>query len=344
MKAAVVEDVKTVTVKEVNKPEPAPGEVLIRIEYCLLCTWEQRIYSGLSGVGLPFIPGHEASGIIERIPDETVTGFKVGDKVAFKTLDHCGHCSYCYQGLDNQCTGKAKKRLYKGIPGSGGLAQYITLQVERVFSIFNDISLKDAAFTEPLSCCIHSVKRSGINLGDTVVIFGAGIMGQIHGILALLQGARTVIIEPVEARRSLARKLGAHICIDPFQEDVVETVKELTRGEGADVVFITTNMPDLVVTGLSVVRKTGRIVLYGSFHPNRELPMDPNSVHYSEVVITGSSGPATSDFLQASRMLSYGIVPTKDFIYDIFSLEEIDEAFKAALLPDSYRAVVKLHT
>ena len=343
MKAVVVTDKEKVEVLEVKDPVPGHGQVLIKIDTCLLCTWEQRIYSGLSSIGLPFIPGHEASGIIEDIPDETITDFKVGDKVAFKTLDHCGHCSFCYRGLDNQCTGKSEKRFYDKIAGSGGLAQYITLQVGRVFPILNDISLEKAAFTEPLSCCIHSINRSGIEMGDTVIIFGAGIMGQFHAILARLQGARIIVIEPMESRRRLAQKLGAHICIDPFQENAVEMVKEITRGEGADVVFITTNKPDLVTTGLSVVRKAGRIVLYGSFHPNKELPLDPNFIHYSEVVITGSSGPATSDFLQASRMLSYEIVPTKDFIYDTFFLEDIDKAFKAALLPDSYRVVVKLH-
>ena len=93
MKAAVFEDIKSITVKDMEKPTPANGEVLIKIEYCLLCTWEQRIYTGQSSMNLPFVGGHEASGSVASIPDGTATSFREGDRVVFKTLDHCGHCT-----------------------------------------------------------------------------------------------------------------------------------------------------------------------------------------------------------------------------------------------------------
>ena len=171
MMAAVIEGKKRVELRELSIPELKAGELLIRIEYCLLCTWEQRIYTGESSTRLPFIAGHEASGVVVKVSGASKANpgvpvnFKVGDRVVFKTLDHCGHCSYCYQGYTNQCTGAAKKRSYDGIPGSGGLAQYIALEAGRGFPLSGDISLEEAAFTEPLACCIHSVKRSGIEFG-----------------------------------------------------------------------------------------------------------------------------------------------------------------------------------
>jgi len=112
--AAVIEDKKRVELRELSIPELKAGEVVIRIEYCLLCTWEQRIYTGKSSMGLPFIAGHEASGVVVKMSEaneanvvspEIPVDFKVGDRVVFKTLDHCGHCSYCYRGYTNQCIG-----------------------------------------------------------------------------------------------------------------------------------------------------------------------------------------------------------------------------------------------
>lgn len=343
MKAVVIAGTEKAEVREVPKPEPIPGELLIKIEYCLLCTWEQRIFSGASSTPLPFIPGHEASGIIESVGEGTVTSFKPGDPVVFKTLDHCGHCTYCYTGSDNQCIGTAKKRYYNDIPGSGGLAQYICLETSRVFPLYGEIALKEAAFTEPLACCIHSIKRSAIGLGDTVVIIGAGIMGQLHSILSRLRGGRVIVIEPDARRRALAAEFGAHFQIDPFSDNADERISLLTGGEGADVVFVTANNPDLVKQGTGMLRKMGRIVLYGSFHPSKDLPIDPNSIHYSEIIMTGSSGPATEDFYQASRMLSFGLVPVSGFIDTVYPIEKSGEAFRASLQPETYRVGIKMH-
>ncbi len=342
MKAVVIEDVRKIKIEEVEVPKPAPGEVLIKIRYCLLCTWEQRIYEGKSSVNLPFIAGHEASGTVVGVNPTFPVNFKVGDSVVFKTLDDCGHCSFCYQGFTNQCIGEKKKRYYNGIQGSGGLAQYIALEAGRVFPVSSDISPEEAAFAEPLACCIHSVKRGGIKFGDNVVIIGAGIMGQLHALLVRLRGARVIVVEPREERRQLALKLGAHIAIDPLDEDMREAVLKLTRGEGADVIFNTVANPDVAEKSISLLRKMGKLVFYGSFYPNKNISLDPNHVHYSEVVITGSSGPATEDFWQASRMLSYGLISVKDFIYRIFDLDDINEAFTVALSPESYRVAVRL--
>lgn len=351
MMAAVIDGKKRVELRELSIPELKAGELLIRIEYCLLCTWEQRIYTGESSTGLPFIAGHEASGVVVKVSGASKASeanpgvpvnFKVGDRVVFKTLDHCGHCSYCYQGYTNQCTGAAKKRSYDGIPGSGGLAQYIALEAGRVFPLSGDISLEEAAFTEPLACCIHSVKRSGIEFGDNVVIVGCGIMGQLHSLLCRLKGARVIVVEPRQDRRELAARLGAHLVIDPGRGEMIDQVFKLTGGEGVDVVFNTAANPDIAKRSMALLKKMGRMIFYGSFHPNKNIEIDPNQVHYSEIVITGSSGPATGDFYQASRMLSYKLLPVKDFIYKIFDLSEINEAFEAALSPQSYRVAVRL--
>lgn len=342
MKAVVIEEKGKAVVKSVSTPKPAYGEVLIKIENCLLCTWEQRLFAGKSSVDLPIIPGHEAAGKIVAINQDTPTSFKIGDKVAFKTLDHCGHCHFCYQGFDNQCIGKAKKRAYDGIASVGGLGQYITLDVSRVYPLAKNLSLEEAAFAEPLACCIHSVHRAEIKYGSDVVVVGAGIMGQLHAILARLAGARVIVIEPRSDRRELALKLGAHVAIDPTVEDEKNCLNELTGGLGPEVVFITTPSPDIAENYLQMIGKMGQVIFYGSFHPNRAIELDANKVHYSEMVLTGSYSPSTEDFYQATRVLSKKLIDVGPFISKRFTIEEAQKAFQASLSPDNYRVLIAL--
>lgn len=331
-------------IREYSVPRPMPGEVLIRIERCLICTWEMRIFKGESSTPLPFIPGHEASGVIVLIPEGTKTNFTLGERVVFKTLEHCGHCTYCYQGYNNMCIGAKEDRNFNGTGASGGFAQYITLPVSKVLPVGEDISMEEAAFTEPLACCVHSLKRSGLQFGDTAVVMGGGIMGQLHAILARIRGARVIMVEPDESRRRKALEMGAHIGIDPAGEDAVARVRELTHGEGAEVVFDTVTLPEVAEQSMQMIRKMGMLVLYGSFHPNRPIEFDPNKVHYGEYVITGSFSPAIEDFFHASRLLRYRLVNVQPFLSGKYPLSDINEAMKAALSPETFRVAIDLTT
>jgi L-iditol 2-dehydrogenase len=342
MKVVAITGKERAEIREVPRPEAMAGEVLIKIDTCLLCTWEQRMFGGDSSTTLPFVPGHEASGTIEEIPEGTVTSFKVGDKVVFKTLDHCGHCSYCYQGHTNQCTGTAKKRSYGGMAGSGGLAEYITLDISKVFPVSADLDPVCAAFAEPLACCVHSMGRVELHLGDTVAVIGAGIMGQLHALLARLRGARVIVVEPDKTRRELALSLGAHLGVDPSASDPVEQVLRLTDGEGVEAVFSTVTKSSVAASAVSMLRKMGTLVLYGSFHPNEPIPTDPNAVHYKEYVITGSYSPSTVDFFRATRLLSAKLIDPRPFISEIFPMEKAQEAFTASLRPDTYRVGIRI--
>ncbi len=340
MRAVAVTGTRKAELVNVAAPQPRHGQVLIRIHTCLLCTWEQRIFSGASSMNLPFIPGHEAAGEIVEIPDGTITSFKVGDRVVFKTLDDCGHCSFCYQGFNNLCGGTPEKRSYDNIPSSGGLAELIAMDVNKVFTVSGDISFQEAAFTEPLACCVHSIKRANPDLGETVVIIGAGIMGMLHLKLSLLRGTRVIMVEPREDRRQLALKAGAHYAVDPINEDAKAVISGITSGEGAEYVFFTAARPSIAEEALGYLKKMGTMMFYGSFHPNDPIKLDPNWVHYGEYVITGSYSPATSDFYTASRLLSGRLVSVEEFLSEQWDANEAGKAFERALDPDTFRVAI----
>ena len=343
MKVVVVEKQGEVSVREVTLPTPLPGEVLIRIDHCLLCTWEQRMYAGSAKMNFPFIPGHEVAGEIVEIPDLTVTSFHVGDKVTMKTLDSCGHCEACYRGDDNLCTGKPRKRVYDGIPSSGGLAQYICMPVSRVFFLPDqDIDLRLAAFAEPLACCISSIEKAQIALGEDVVVVGAGIMGQFHIALAARQGARVIAVELDETRSELARKMGAVFVLNPLLCDVKEEILKLTNNHGAHVIITTTTQTALAEQYLSALAKKGRIIFYGSFHPDADIALNPNAIHYSEKIITGSYSPTSKSFWTASRLISFGIIDVRPFLNAEYPLAQASEAFERSLSRDVFRVAINL--
>ena len=343
MKAVAVTEPGNAKVIEVATPTPQAGEVLIRIDCCLLCTWEQRIFRTGDGMKLPFIPGHELAGTIAAIPEDTVTSFQVGDRVVAKTLDSCGHCEFCYRGDDNNCIGTPKKRFYDGIPASGGLAQYISLPVSRVYRLANQgVDLEIAAFAEPVACCLRSLDRANILLGEDVAIIGAGIMGQLHNLLAKRRVGRTIVVDLDDKRLQDARDNGADEVVNPSKCDPVEEIRRLTGGNGAHVIFFTLPVPTLAEEYLKALSKLGRMVYYGSFHPKDPISVNPNTIHYTEQVITGSYSPTSMGFWMASRVLSYGLVDVRPYLSGMYGLDEVNTAFTRAMSPDTYRIGIKL--
>ncbi len=328
---------------EVPTPVPAAGEVLIKIDVCLLCTWEQRMFRNGAGMQLPFIPGHEIAGSVAAIPEGTVTSFQVGDKVVAKTLDSCGHCEFCYRGDDNNCIGTPKKRFYNGIPSSGGLAQFIALPVSRVYLLPDQsVEAPIAAFAEPVACCLRSLDRAGIELGEDVAIIGAGIMGQLHNLLAKKRGARTIVVDLDQTRLDTAKAAGADEIINASSGDPVQAIRDLTGGRGAHVIFFTLPVPKLAEDYLKALGKLGRMVYYGSFSPKDPIQVNPNDIHYTEQTITGSYSPTSKGFWTASRLLSYGLVDVKPFLSGLYPLDQAQEAFQQAMSPDTYRIGIRL--
>jgi L-iditol 2-dehydrogenase len=341
MKAVVVEAPRKALVRTVPTPIPGEGELLIRLERALICTWEQRIFSG-TDMPLPFVPGHEVSGTVAAVPEHTVTGLQPGERVVVKTFDSCGQCEDCYRGDDNLCKGKAKKRFYDGIPGSGGFAQYIAIAANRVYRLPNqEVSLETAAFAEPLACCLRSLERADVQLGEDVVVVGGGIMGQLHCLLSKLRGGRVILVEPDKARRDMAASLGADVTLDPQAADSIAGIRELTGG-GAHVVFFTVNSLPLARDYIGALRRRGRLVYYGSFHPKGDIPVSPSDIHYGEYTITGSYSPTVKSFWTAGRLLSYGLLNPTPFISERYSMDDCQRALERAGSPDTYRVLLNL--
>lgn len=342
IKTAAVTGPKTCEILELTTPDLGRGEVLVKVHAVALCTLEQRIFRGEVKMPLPCTGGHEVAGEIAALgPGVNTKLWAEGQRVAVRLLYNCGECYYCRTGRTNMCERAQKKPVREGLlPGPGGLCDYIIVDAASLFKIPDTLTYEEACLTEPLACCVHSVGRANIQLGEDVVIIGGGIMGQYHVMLAKRRGARVILSEVDPARRALAEKLGADITLNPMEQDPVEFVKGITDGRGADVVFNTTAIPSVVPQAIAMVGKGGRMIQYSSMHPDAPTPVSPQLLHGSEIILTGSTSPDGHDFFTANRLLSGGIIDCKPLIDHTVPFAQAQAAFEAAIVPGTFRVII----
>lgn len=328
---------------EADKPEPGKGQIRMRVEGCALCTFEQRMFTGVVPVPLPFIGGHEVAGFIDAVGEGLKPeNYPIGKRIAARTFYSCGHCYGCRHDEGNLCVnGSEQDKSWMAFPGIGGLQQYILLTPDMLYFMNDDLPVEKACFAEPLACVLNSIEKGQIEIGDDVVVIGGGIMGQLHVMASKLQGARVIMSEPDEARRQLAAELGADVCINPLECDAVETIKELTDGNGAAVVFNTTAVSAVAQQAVHMVAPLGRVVMYSSQHPDKPIEVSPNWLHNSEAVITGAVSPSVRSFRRSCDALSKGIIDPDKLVSGVFSMEECQQAFEVAIRPDTFRCIIK---
>lgn len=339
-KVAIISDEKKIDIVEKSLKQPEGSQVLIKVDSCAICTLEQRIFNGVMK-RYPFAGGHEAAGTVVAVGSK-VKSLKIGDKVAARMLTSCGECYYCRSGHENQCVISFKADIHEGVGGPGGFAEYMMLDVKSLYKVADDLNLLHAALSEPLACCVHSVNNANIELGNDVVVIGVGIMGAFHIKLAKMRGARVIACEVDVARLEIAKQMGADILINSKEVNAIEKVKELTEGRGADVVFCTAALPQLAADSIQMTGKVGRVVMYSSFHPNLPIELNVNTVHSTEMKITGAVNANTRDFLAATKLLSDKMIDPSLLISEVVPFEKIEYAFERAIDPKTYRVIVKM--
>jgi L-iditol 2-dehydrogenase len=224
----------------------------------------------------------------------------------------------------------------------GGFAEYTTMLSHQVLKLPDNLSMEQASLMEPLSCCIHSIKKANLSFGDTMAVVGAGTMGAIHVLLARLLGVRTIVSDIDQARLDLVKQLGADVIVNPAVEDPVQVVKDHTDGRGADGVIIAASTRKGGEQGLQLVGPTGRVVFYASLYPKGMIDLDWNRMHYQEITITGTEGHTAKDFHEAVTLAGSGAINLSPLISRIISLEELPSELASKPAGETQRVVVKL--
>lgn len=333
MKAAVLQAPNQLRLTDIATPEAAAGELILRVRAATVCGTDLRILTGrkTKGVRFPSVIGHEFAGEVVQA-GAGVTQFKTGDRVCMDPVIPCRACAYCKSGRENVCV----NRQAMGYEFDGAFAEYIripaiALQSGNVFRMPDGMSFEAAALAEPLACCVNGQRNAGVQLGDSVVILGAGPIGLMHAALARAAGARQVIIsEPNAARRKAASERGVdHVC-DPTSTKLEEFVKARTDGLGADVVILAIGVPQLANEALTLVRRGGRVNLFAGFSAGDTSTIDVNLIHYGEIVVTGASALSRRDYELALNMLATGQIDAGSLITHRYEVAESLAAFDEA--------------
>ena len=333
MLAAVFQGPGRLEVGEVSIPEVSPDEVLVKVGANTVCGTDVRILRGekTRGIAQPVVLGHELAGHIAEVGNE-VEGYEVGAPVVMAPAMACLHCFYCKRGLENLCQ---NKRIMGNIV-DGGLAEYVRIpgnavKAGNLFMAEKDLPSEQLALAEPLACCINGQSNYRVEVDDTVLVLGAGPIGLFHLQLALLAGARTVIVSNrSEARRNFATELGAHATVDPSSEDLWEVVAEHTDGLGVDVSVICVGRPRLVNDALRATRKGGRVNVFAGLAGDGWSEVEANLIHYNELVVTGASDSKRRDYDTALRLIESGLIDAEQMVTHRFPLKETEKAIETS--------------
>ena len=345
MKAAIVDGIDQITVRDVPIPQTEDNGILVKVKACAICGSDIRIlHSGNSRVHYPAIIGHEIAGEVVET-GKNVTKFKTGDRIAIGADVPCGGCAFCEAGIGNNC----QINYAMGYQFQGGFAEYLPLNqivvnYGPVHKIPDSMSWEQAALAEPLGCVLNALELSPVKLGDVVVIIGAGPIGCMIVEVAKKMGAsKVILVQRSRARLEMAMKtVNADVFVCSEEEDAVKRILLETQGLGADVIFTACPSPAAQQDAISMAKNRARINFFGGLPKEKsKVVLDTNVIHYKELFITGAHGAMPIHHLKAIELIASGTIDVKPFISEQFSLDDIKAAFAAAESHSGMRVIVK---
>ena len=330
-------------IEDVSGPGPArAGNVIVRPEAVGICGSDFHLFSGdvaaLSGARdfYPRIQGHEVSAIVED-PAEA-NALKEGDRVAIWPLLPCGSCYPCRAGRPNVCP---RFRLV-GVHLDGGLQQRLEVPASTVFGV-GDLDPDCTAFVEPASVAVHALTRADLKPGEQAVVFGAGPIGLATTLAASQAGARVTTVDPIPARRDLAKRLGAEHATWAPPEDLRTELEDWTNGDGPPLVVETSGETKTLPQAVDLVSPAGRVVVVGM--SSGTAPLRPGAFPEKEIDVLGSSCAVAEDFRTAISLVKANRTSLAALFSHHFPLTRAGEAFEFAMKrpPDAIKIVVTVN-
>jgi L-iditol 2-dehydrogenase len=307
MKALLLVDRKKLELTDLPIPPVGPRDLLVRVAACGICGSDVHGYDGSTGRRIPpIVMGHEAAGVIEQIGAD-VHGFSRGDRITFDSTISCGDCDFCRAGRVNLCD---RRRVLGVSCGEyrqhGCFAEFVTIPERIAYRLPDGLAFEQAAMIEAVSIALHAIGRAPPNRGDTIVVIGAGMIGQlIVQALRTTECGKIIAVDLDDRRLAQARQFGADDVINAGTPDLLKQIQDFTSGRRADAAYEVVGAPESFATVVSSVRKGGTITLVGNVAPKVELALQ--TVVTRELTLFGScasSGeyPACLDLLRRGRI------------------------------------------
>ncbi len=322
MKALLLKEYRRLEVTDLPRPEVGAHDVLVEVRACGICGSDVHGYDGSSGRRVPpLVMGHEAAGVVAEV-GAAVRSVAPGDRVTFDSTVWCGQCHYCRRGEVNLCDERQVLGVSCGdYRRNGAFAEYVVVPEWIVYRLPEHVPFEYAAMIEAISVAVHAVNRTPVQLGDTAVVVGSGMIGLlVLQALGLAGCGRRIAVDLDPVKLDMARKLGADETIQVTDEvDVASVVRGYTESRGADVAVEAVGIGPTVRQAVESVRKGGHITLVGNLRAEVEFPLQ--SVVTRELSVAGSCA-SQGEYPACIDMLARGAIDVEPLITARAPLEE----------------------
>lgn len=345
MRRDVVGADHVVAVTSAPVPVPGDGQVLVAPVRVGVCGSDVHAAHGRHPfVALPYAPGHEVVGRVVALGPrsagrETRDGslVEVGRRVVVEPTLPCWSCKQCRTGNENLCENLA---FFGCVHDQGGLADYVTVPVDRLHAVPDDLDDDQAVLVEPLATPVHAVRLSGLRAGQTVAILGAGTIGLMTLAAVRRAGAgRVVVTDVLERKRAMAARLGADAVVDAADPEVVARVRE-ELGESADVVVDCVAVQSTITAAIGMALKNGTVVVVGV--PAADVTVPLPLLQDQQIRLQGSATYLPEDYRTAVDMLRAAEVRPVDFLTSTYPLEQAAQAFAAAASGEQVKVTITI--
>ncbi len=320
MKAAVLEEIRMIVVKEIKKPVVSGKNVLIEVKATGICGTDVHEYHGDWPLDLPVVPGHEFAGVVEEIGPE-VKYVKVGERVTVSPDIYCNSCKFCRTGNETLCENVE----CLGMEWNGSFAEYCLVPEKQVYAIPNNVSFEAASMIEPMACVYTVIRNIEEIYNKRILITGAGSTGLLFTMLLKNAAAFKIdITSRSQEKLDVAKKIGADEVINT--KDAAGSYSELTDNK-YDIIIDVTGVSAVVENSLDLIDTNGSLYIFGVAKENSILKIDHSSIFYKNLKIFGAY-PDLRSFGSIIKKLEKKQIDPTILISHRFSLNDFLEGFK----------------
>jgi 2-desacetyl-2-hydroxyethyl bacteriochlorophyllide A dehydrogenase len=248
------------------------------------------------------------------------SGPSIGQRVIIDPETYDGTCFYCSKGLTNLCPNGT----LIGRDVNGGFAEYLQVPITQVHRLPDSIDDRTAPMIQVLTTCLHAQRQIDMFPGDTVVVLGLGVTGQLHVQLAKARGARVIGITRSVEKRAMAERLGADLTI-PGGDDAIEKVREATEGRGADLTIETTGVMKQLADSIHMTRFGGKVLLFG-IYTVKEGALPFYDIYFKEISLISARVAKPEDYTACIALVERGQVRLEPLVSDVMPLGELKAA------------------
>ena len=331
MTAAVLYGKEDIKIERVPIPAVGEGEVLIKVQVALTCGTDLKVYQRGYHARMivpPALFGHELAGFVQET-GANVRGFRKGMRVVALNSAPCQQCFYCSKHQENLC----EDLLFN----NGAYAEYIRIPKRIVeanlLAIPNDVTFEEAALTEPLACVLRGLHETGVEIGDTVTVIGAGTIGLMFIHVAKLIGCNVIAVVKRDEQVTAAKKAGAHDVVQITKvSDPVEAVRAVTpTRRGSDVAIECVGRPEAWEWAIDMVRKGGTVNLFGGCASGTKVQLDTQRLHYSEITLKATFHHTPESVRRAFALIAERKIKSADYVTGEAPLSRLQQVLRHML-------------